>query len=323
MNKFIRNTLFILIFGLALAPVLIIHAEETSHAPTWGTLPTQAGFVGKLISFRLSPYDKDRDVLTVRMVSGPDGAYFDPELKQFAWIPKTYQLGNFQATFSAYDGIYTINKTVLIVVSETSPLPASLRSVAYSNSPYDVFGVLRGSTKVSAQAKTSAKKSTIKNDSTADKLAISNLTAKRSGSDVIVSWSTNSDATERIIYDNKSELSKKDNFTYSFATAEKTDNDKKHSIRLTGLKPGETYYMRAVSKDGKTSVISSELAFGLNKDVQAANASSQFGENVLLSPFFYIALIVFICFVIYQRKKNNGSSSEINSGIPTVADIKI
>jgi peroxiredoxin len=59
--------------------------------------------------------------------------------------------------------------------------------------------------------------------------------------DAIIKWETNEPATSQVEYGTSK--------TYGSETAEDTDLSTSHSIKLTGLDPGTTYYFKVISKD--------------------------------------------------------------------------
>ena len=81
---------------------------------------------------------------------------------------------------------------------------------------------------------------------------------------VTLTWFTNYPATSRVIYDtvSHSTIGAPPNYGYAFSTPE-TDTDSKvtfHSVTLTGLTPGVTYYWRAISR-GSPETWGKELSF--------------------------------------------------------------
>jgi hypothetical protein len=80
-----------------------------------------------------------------------------------------------------------------------------------------------------------------------------------------VSWFTNTPATSRVIYDTAAHpvfLGEPPNYGYSFSTPEQDTENKVtfHTVTITGLTPGVTYFWRAVSR-GSPEVLGDELAF--------------------------------------------------------------
>jgi|GEM_PF-3590870 len=81
---------------------------------------------------------------------------------------------------------------------------------------------------------------------------------------VTVSWFTSTPATTRVIYDtvSHSSLSAPPNYGYAFSTLEEDSTTKitYHTVTITGLTPGQTYYWRAISH-GSPEVWGDELTF--------------------------------------------------------------
>ena len=255
---------------------------------------------------------------------GPDGAYFDPARKQFAWIPKKYQLGNNAVSFAVFDGINWAYEDAIIVVSNSRPLPDSF--VADSGygvvEQYDIFGIFNNTKKAKAQSASKKTSNTEDKKIDEEKLSISSIEIKRSGDGVIVSWKTNKPANERVIYDLDSEANKTKNFTYDYATVESANLDENHSVKLIGLGENKTYYLRAVSSVGDEKIISNEMAFTLDDSLASAGA---FAGNLdfLKNPFLYIVIILFVGFWMYFKKRKTSDVAVIGSDIPTVASLKI
>jgi len=78
----------------------------------------------------------------------------------------------------------------------------------------------------------------------------------------MLTWRTNIPATTRAIYDTVShpEVGTAPNYGYAFSTTENSTKVDYHVDLLTDLKPGTTYYWRAVSKDS-SEVLGKELSF--------------------------------------------------------------
>ena len=79
---------------------------------------------------------------------------------------------------------------------------------------------------------------------------------------VTLTWFTNHPATSRVIYDtvSHSTIGTPPNYGYAFSTPEDSNKVTFHSVTLTGLTPGVTYYWRAISH-GSPEVWGKELSF--------------------------------------------------------------
>lgn len=91
-------------------------------------------------------------------------------------------------------------------------------------------------------------------------------TANAQATSVAIQWTTNHDATSRVVYDTVSHDPITDpapNYGYAFSTAETdtpagTNGVTLHSVTVSGLTPGTTYFFRSVSH-GSPEVVSEEL----------------------------------------------------------------
>ena len=79
---------------------------------------------------------------------------------------------------------------------------------------------------------------------------------------VTLTWFTNHPATSRVIYDtvSHSTIGAPSNYGYAFSTLEDSNKVTFHSVTLTGLTPGVTYYWRAISH-GSPETWGKELSF--------------------------------------------------------------
>ncbi len=87
-------------------------------------------------------------------------------------------------------------------------------------------------------------------------LVISNITSSSTKNAATITWITNDPATSEVDYSQNSGFPKNQTVTVSnpaIITA--------HSLSLTSLNPGTTYYYHAVSKDGASTATSSNLSF--------------------------------------------------------------
>ncbi|MST04276.1 MAG: hypothetical protein EXS49_01775 [Candidatus Pacebacteria bacterium] len=336
MNKLYTYIAILIFWGISLSLNSFAFASETNSAPVWNSIANKAGFYGEIITFNISAHDADGDELTYVMTQGPAGAYFDPARKQFAWIPKAYQLGNNSLTFTVFDGADWAYKNIIVVVSTPNPLPESLaiNSGNRAVDQYDIFGIFNNSNSRKSKASASSEifnfGSKTKSESSTEaktkkdeaELLVSDIQVKKSGDGVIVSWKTNNASTERVIYDLDSEANKTKNFTYDYATMENSDLNKAHSIKINGLGENKTYYLRVVSKDGNKKVISNELAFAFDDNLSSAGAFTG-NLDFLKNPFLYIFIVLFIGLWIYFKRRKTSPVSGISSDIPTVASLKI
>lgn len=106
-----------------------------------------------------------------------------------------------------------------------------------------------------------------------------------------VTWTTDRPTTSRVIYDTVSHavLGAGDNYGYAFSTTENTNKVTSHSVTITGLSAGTTYYYRTVSHG-------SPIAIGENNTFKtlsiagppAPNSASVLGlaTTVITTPVF-------------------------------------
>jgi len=80
---------------------------------------------------------------------------------------------------------------------------------------------------------------------------------------IIISWTTNEPATSRVVYGTTSHstLGLAPNYGYSNSTIEDSNKVTAHSVTISGLIAGTTYYFRTVSHGSPESVSSSEMSF--------------------------------------------------------------
>ncbi len=92
---------------------------------------------------------------------------------------------------------------------------------------------------------------------------------KASGIDpyiVTITWITNKDATSRVIYSSELEphllqLNNPPDYGYAHSTAEDSTKVQSHSVSISGLEPGLTYFYRCVSHTSPEETISTEHSF--------------------------------------------------------------
>lgn len=105
------------------------------------------------------------------------------------------------------------------------------------------------------------------------KVIISSETAANIGEDsAIITWDTDKPATSRVVYDvvSHATIGDEPNYGYAFSTEEKDITEKvtSHSVLMSGLSAGVTYYYRVVSKASPASV-GSELNFSTSGPASA------------------------------------------------------
>lgn len=76
------------------------------------------------------------------------------------------------------------------------------------------------------------------------------------GGNIVVTWTTDRPTTSRVVYDTVShpDLGTGDNYGYAFSTIEDTNKVTSHSVTITGLGTGVTYYYRVISHGSPTAI---------------------------------------------------------------------
>ncbi len=94
-------------------------------------------------------------------------------------------------------------------------------------------------------------------------------------------WTTGTPATSRVVYDTvpHAVLGSDANYGYAFSTVEDTTKTTNHSVTITGLTPGTTYYFRIVSHGSPTTVSPEITSLTLNEQLTRQNATPTFQVN--------------------------------------------
>lgn len=94
-------------------------------------------------------------------------------------------------------------------------------------------------------------------------------------------WTTGTPATSRVVYDTvpHAVLGSDANYGYAFSTAEDTTKTTNHSVTITGLTPGTTYYFRIVSHGSPTTVSPEITSLTLNEQLTRQNGTPTFQVN--------------------------------------------
>ncbi len=83
----------------------------------WNQISTQYVTVNNSIQFYVSANNVNGGPISYSALSLPSGAYFDPNTRQFSWVPNSSQAGSFTVVFRASDGINSLDMNVLIIVN--------------------------------------------------------------------------------------------------------------------------------------------------------------------------------------------------------------
>lgn len=94
-------------------------------------------------------------------------------------------------------------------------------------------------------------------------------------------WTTGTPATSRVVYDTvpHAVLGSDANYGYAFSTGEDTTKTTNHSVTITGLTPGTTYYFRIVSHGSPTTVSPEITSLTLNEQLTRQNGTPTFQVN--------------------------------------------
>ena len=100
-------------------------------------------------------------------------------------------------------------------------------------------------------------------------------------SSITLVWTTGTPATSRVVYDTvpHATLGSDANYGYAFSTVEDTTKTTSHSVTITGLTPGTTYYFRVVSHGSPTTVSPEITSLTLNEQLTRQNGTPTFQVN--------------------------------------------
>lgn len=101
-------------------------------------------------------------------------------------------------------------------------------------------------------------------------------------------WTTNHPATSRVVYDTVSHATLGDapNYGYANSTTEDTNLVTNHSVVISGLTAGTTYYFRAVSH-GSPEVVSTEVSATTTSSIVMASTTGGGGGGGIPGPTIY------------------------------------
>jgi hypothetical protein len=90
----------------------------------------------------------------------------------------------------------------------------------------------------------------------------------------IITWQTDKPGTSRVVYDTVSHnpIGEAPNYSYAFSTIEDSTKVTEHSVEITGLITGETYYYRVISS-ASPEVVSDEHDFSTSSEGSGENGS--------------------------------------------------
>ena len=93
-----------------------ITVTAPNHPPVLKVAKHKRVRAGHRLRIRLSAKDRDHDLLICSMSPMPDGATFDPLLREFDWIPTPSQVGLYTLTATVSDAYTNVSRTVTITV---------------------------------------------------------------------------------------------------------------------------------------------------------------------------------------------------------------
>lgn len=257
----------------------------TNYPPQfYGFAPTATAIAGQLYTYDVNATDANGDSLTYSLISAPSGMSINTATGFIAWVPTAAQVGLNAARVVVSDGqaqtTADFNVTVYAAnVAAPTPAPAPVSNPAPA-------------------APTEAK------------LVISDIKIENQNGDIVVSWKTNLPAGSRVIYDTASQADKTRNFTYKNATADNRDLVTDRSVNLGKLDTNTVYYLRAVSKTAKQTVVSQEIGFiqlegGEVRSLFGASLLDIFGKLFGNRGFLWLLILGFAAtaFIFYRKHK--------------------
>ncbi|WP_292349663.1 putative Ig domain-containing protein [Methanoregula sp. PtaU1.Bin006] len=119
------------------ALITVTAANQTNHPPVIMEISNKSVTAGKLLEFQVNASDPDGDLLNYSVENLPSGAAFNTSIKAFSWIPNEKQIGSYNVTFTASDGLLTNSTNASIIVSAADltnhpPVIADLPQVSVS-----------------------------------------------------------------------------------------------------------------------------------------------------------------------------------------------
>ncbi|WP_135606233.1 disaggregatase related repeat-containing protein, partial [Methanococcoides sp. NM1] len=103
-----------------------ITVYSVNHAPVMNSIGSKSVDEGSTLSFSVSAFDADGDVLSYSVTGLPSGSSFDSSTGAFSWTPSEGQSGTHSVTFEVTDGQVTDSEEVTITVNGNSDPTQSL-----------------------------------------------------------------------------------------------------------------------------------------------------------------------------------------------------
>ncbi|MBI4650916.1 tandem-95 repeat protein, partial [Candidatus Desantisbacteria bacterium] len=109
---------------LSITKNIEVTVVDVNRAPVLSAIGDKTIDEGKMLKFRLSANDQDRDSLSFRAIGLPLGASLD-STNTFKWIPDYNQSGIYSVKFIVTDGLLTASEIIKINVNNVSDIPAA------------------------------------------------------------------------------------------------------------------------------------------------------------------------------------------------------
>ena len=94
------------------------HEAPANRAPEVSRLTRGFALARQPLALPVLAVDRDGDPVTISLVSGPEGATFDPATATLHWTPTHEQLGRHTIRFTVSDGTKTRKHSVKLRVHE-------------------------------------------------------------------------------------------------------------------------------------------------------------------------------------------------------------
>ena len=123
-NYFFNGTIDdVRIYNRTLIPAEVLALYQAAdQPPVLAAIGPKAVVTGQPLAFSLSASDPDSATLTFSASSLPSGASLNAATGAFAWTPSNSQIGSYNVTFSASDGLLTSSQPATITVTSNSGL---------------------------------------------------------------------------------------------------------------------------------------------------------------------------------------------------------
>ena len=132
---------------------------------------------------------------------------------------------------------------------------------------------------------------------------------------ITITWHTNLDAKGRVVYDTVSPpIGNSPNYGYSYSTEEETEDKNFHSFTISGIQPGEMYYLRPISTRGSTTVYGDQVS---QVGCQVAGAAFILEiEKTASSPFANPDSVVEYTIIVSNTGTANAENLKVTDTLP-------